>query len=250
MLPFFVHTVTLTYTLSVSLNYLSIFWPWPQSQMNLPIMRSRIQTGCCSGGWQLASQITDHFPSIVHFLPSPCWLSLSRSLLMNSGTYAINIYIISTITPLAPFSSQLSHTQLFLSVLLSFSPPHNHHHHHPYTNTHTHFLTLSFSCYHIWQLLCSKEPEIWGVTWKSENMSADTEREGERSGKEWGARLNRSLAQEGDISNTILSGTRKCFADRRCTHNVWHMRSHVQSGSIWKRKCVLKKAQKTVAERK
>lgn len=178
VLPFFVHTFTLTYTLSVSLNYLSIFWPWPQSQMNLPIMRSRIQTGCCSGGWQLASQITDHFPSIVHFLPSPCWLS--RSLLMNSVTYAINIYIISTITPLAQFSSQLSHTELFFVSPSVFQPP---------TTTHTHsfsltrararahFLTLSFSCHHIWQLLCSKEPEIWGVAWKPENMSADRERE-------------------------------------------------------------------------
>lgn len=52
-------------------------------QINLPIMRSR--RAVCNRGWQLALQITDHFPCIVHFLPF-CMPSVSHCLLLANAT--------------------------------------------------------------------------------------------------------------------------------------------------------------------
>lgn len=139
---------------------------------------------------------------------------------MNSVTYAINIYIISTITPLAQFSSQLSHTQLFLSLRLSFSPPPPPIHTVSLSHTHTRTFSHSVSAAITSGNFCAVRSQRFEVWRESLKICQQTERERKRRGKEWGARLNRSLAQEGDISNTALSGTRKCFADRRCTHNV------------------------------
>lgn len=82
--------------------------------MTLPIMRSR-QTAAVK-----AVQITDH-PLIVHFLPSPCWLSLTLCLpLMNSGSHAINS--MRTMTPPPPFSSYPQYTYSLSPSVSHFFP--------------------------------------------------------------------------------------------------------------------------------
>lgn len=103
------HTHTLS-SFSLSLSFVPI--SWPLSQMNLPIMRSRLLQ--C----RLTANIADYrsFPLHCSFPPLPS-LTLCL-LLMNSGSYAINN--IWTITPPPPFSSL--HTP-FISLSVSHLIP-------------------------------------------------------------------------------------------------------------------------------
>ena len=126
---------------------------------------NEIQTGCYSGGWQLALQITEHFPSIVHFLPSPFLRYFSLCLLlMTCVSYAIKS--IWNCPPLTFSSLSLKHTFVSLSVCvspLSFSPS---------------------------QLLSQLATSVrYGISQKCEVCQSQKQREERR------ARLNRSLAQ-------------------------------------------------------
>lgn len=190
--------------------------------------------------WRLTASVADYwsFPLHCSFPPLPL-LTLSLSLAANEQCHLCYKYIhhLNHNTTHSIFITTFTHTAFFcLSVCLS-AP-----HHHPYTQflslSHTHTFSHSVSAAITSGNFCAVRSQRFEVWRESLKICQQTERERKRRGKEWGARLNRLLAQEGDISNTALSGTRKCFADRRCTHNVWHMHSHVQSGSIWKRKCV------------
>lgn len=112
---------------------------------------NEIQTDSCSEGWQLTLQITDHFPSIVHFLPSPHWRFLSL-FTANSDSCAMNS-IWNKSPPPSLFSSLL---YIYTHLFLSLSPSHL-------------FLYLSFppsvpaaiTSGHFCE--ARKKPEMWGV---------------------------------------------------------------------------------------
>lgn len=132
--------------------------------MNLSKMRPR--QAVCSGGWQPPLQITDHFPSIVHFLPSSCWLSFSLCV-FTANERLLLCYKQHPNTPSPPFSPlPFLHTcrHLFIFLYLSLT-------------------SFSFSRYHIRPLLCCTQgARRVRCAVKRDWEYVSVQREGERKG--------------------------------------------------------------------